>query len=374
MGSVRLYGATSGYVELAAPDVADNSTFNIGERYAAPGLALVRKVSFAGAASVPIDSVFTAAYRNYRIVVVAASNQASGTVMNMRLRASGADVSSASYYWNKNTTTTTNTATRGNSATAADVGLFSNTDNYSIAVIDLARPVNRPTVSVVSQFSGYDSTGYVNGNAAFLTSNLTFDGFTLYPAAGTVTGDIYVYGYSETVGDGSQLAAPPGLALVTTQAFSTVSSVSVNGCFTSAYRMYRVAVDIASVSADTSAYVRLRSAGSDDSSSTYNYAGGKVNTSPLEAIFGSSTATAWWLGDIDSTTGDECMASLDLSAPALAIRTHGIGLYLGNNASGQTHGEYFGLSHRTATAYDGFTLYPGTGTFTGTLSVYGYRN
>ena len=72
---VRLNGSTSGYVELAAPAVADNSTVNVGE-LTASGLVPVAPSSveiatgsgslsgytttFTGATSVSLNGVFTA--------------------------------------------------------------------------------------------------------------------------------------------------------------------------------------------------------------------------------------------------------------------------------------------------------------------------
>ena len=166
-----------------------------------------------------------------------------------------------------------------------------------------------------------------------------------------------------------------GLDLITTQSFSAVSSVSINNCFSATYDNYRVLVSEGAADSTTTRNLnlRLRVGGVDNSgTSEYNWnilfqynastvggTGGNSNVLPVTAFSG-----------IDKNMA----VVLDIFSPARAWRTllSGSAWRYQNDVSAWVHSTVGG-SHTVATAYDGFTLYPASGTFSGVVSVYGYR-
>jgi hypothetical protein len=161
-----------------------------------------------------------------------------------------------------------------------------------------------------------------------------------------------------------------GLVLITSQTFSAASTVSVNNCFTSTYENYRLQVSVSSHSATGSFYIRFRAAGTDTSTSTYTWGNGRAGRTSLSDGGGSSSATSFSFGY--NTTGTPCHFSFDV----FRGNTSASAGLAGNNYSTDAGpiAAFFGGICTQATAHDGLTIYPASGTMTGTIRVYGYRN
>lgn len=169
----------------------------------------------------------------------------------------------------------------------------------------------------------------------------------------------------------------PGMVLVATSSFTTASTVSVDGCFTSTYDNYRILLRYASSNATQSAlYIRLRGAGSDNSAASYNSQellaySTTVNGNAYNA------ATAWTGGmPVSNSTSLADTLAMDIYGPALAeytnMHTHNYGYQ--SNVS-QWVIRTSGHQHQVATAFDGFSFYLAASyNITGTVRVYGYRN
>ena len=159
-----------------------------------------------------------------------------------------------------------------------------------------------------------------------------------------------------------------GLRHIVTKDFSAVSSVSVDDCFTSEFENYRVLVTAVG-SVDSDLLMRLRASGTDDTSSNYayryirGYSGTTLNTVVT------TSASAMRVGS--ALTG-RSLDIFDLASPFVAGPTMGTGLDTGSVTAPTAFISTFG--HNVSSAYDGFTVYPSTGTMTGTFRVYGYMN
>jgi hypothetical protein len=150
--------------------------------------------------------------------------------------------------------------------------------------------------------------------------------------------------------------------------FEGVTSLSLNGVFSSEFRNYEVVIDFTSA-ATTNSYLRLRSSVTGESQSGYVYqyliASGPTPTadrsnSTVQLLVGQSTP--------------RMAHTINVYGPALdkptAFRSVSV-----NNPSGAGIYEIAG-THSDPAAYDGFVYY-GTQLdrpFTGTLSVYGVRS
>lgn len=161
----------------------------------------------------------------------------------------------------------------------------------------------------------------------------------------------------------------PGLVHINTTSFTSAGSVSINNCFSSDYDTYKIVGYYTAKSNLGQDYLRMRVSGSDASSEYYynniytsytsvttsNNNGSNVNQIQVSYIASAASGSAF---------------TFDVLNPFLADQTY---LFFNSN-----QGNGISLSageHRTATSYDGFTIYPSTGTFTsGIIRVYGYKN
>lgn len=163
-----------------------------------------------------------------------------------------------------------------------------------------------------------------------------------------------------------------GMDLISKTDFSAVSSVSVNGCFTSAYENYRIVATITTGTVnEADVKLRFRTSGTD--SSTGYYYGGWVSTSANSTGTSyQSNGTETAIAQTSTVSNEANYGTADIYRPALAVQT---GYHI--STAGNTSVAYLRTlsgGHWVSTAYDGFTLYPTSGTMTGTVRVYGYRN
>jgi len=175
--------------------------------------------------------------------------------------------------------------------------------------------------------------------------------------------------------------APQGLVLVTPTSIANsggsaslsgrqitltgVTTISVNGCFTSAYDNYVAQLTYTSSNVSHFMLMRLRASGSD---ATTNYkhqrlyaaggsSGGNQNLSAtsFECNYGDNTINAVTLGFYTPNLA----AATPLETRQTGYSASQLNLYGGQN--------------NNATAYDGFTLYLNSGSITGLLRIYGYQ-
>jgi hypothetical protein len=169
--------------------------------------------------------------------------------------------------------------------------------------------------------------------------------------------------------DGVKWAAP-GLTLVSKTTIGTgVSSVSLNSVFTSTYTNYKVVIQwIGCSAAGPTVSLRLRASGTDNTGAFAYQPRGWTNTSATLSGFGSAGSSIP-LGVIISTTCP--FTQMEVLAPQVAALQTGfvIDHYDPNNNNAWG----FNATHTQTVAYDGFTVFPSSGTLTdGTIYVYGY--
>ena len=161
--------------------------------------------------------------------------------------------------------------------------------------------------------------------------------------------------------------AASGLVLVASQSFSTASSVSVNNCFSATYDNYRVVLRSIGTT-DVSVSLRLRVSGTDNSGASYTtrrviFDGTVTGTS--------QAATTSALVMIAGNNGGQ--SSIDITSPFIATPTF-FSLVSTARGASDFNVNTLGGYHDQSVSYDGITLFPASGTFTGTVRVYGYKN
>jgi len=177
-----------------------DSTTGTGLKWAASGLTFITGATFTTVASVSLPTdTFTSTYDNYKIIFNITAAGAPITDTRMRLRAAGADNTTANYY------------SGGTEINFAGGGGGSNTNGGTFA---LWGTINTGTGSINSESTQFEITMMspklaqhtvfnVNGGkgswtwkamTAFFNAATAFDSMTLYGDAGTISGRYRVYG------------------------------------------------------------------------------------------------------------------------------------------------------------------------------------
>lgn len=162
---------------------------------ASSGLTLISRTAFTTSAAVNLNSVFTSTYSNYRVLIYCLSSN--NYDFNMRMRASSTDNSTAKYsFQNLTASSTAISGSRTASATAWVIGEVHTT--YGCVSFDIFSPQEATQTNVLANnLSGLEATPVmVQRNCGFFNTT-QFDGFSIYPAAGTITGTVAVYGYAK---------------------------------------------------------------------------------------------------------------------------------------------------------------------------------
>jgi hypothetical protein len=150
-----------------------------------------------------------------------------------------------------------------------------------------------------------------------------------------------------------------GMALVTSNTFSGVTTVSVNNCFSATYDAYKIVVEMTATNQVNAFTIRTRVSGSDETGSVYSDVGSWGNNTNQTSL------RAGWTGNPGAAN-----AVFDIFNPFLATTTQvaGVGGAL-DVASGVS--AFMGHVNNT-TSYTGFTFNIAAVTISGRYKVYGY--
>ena len=200
MGNVRLYGATSGYTELAPPAVAPDGVLSLPsgtgtlatQDYAAGagGLVHINTTTVSSQSTVNFNNVFTSDYAVYQVyaVLTTAANDIS---LSLRLRLAGTDETGSNYRFQMINGQTSVGASA--SVTTSFNGMGLDNDNPNMRNITFIDPQN----ASVTGYSDLGYAGYATAQGARITGihnvATAYDGFSLI-AAGAFSGTVYVYG------------------------------------------------------------------------------------------------------------------------------------------------------------------------------------
>jgi len=164
------------------------------------GLVLLNTTTFSGVSSQPVNTVFSASFDHYRLVVNFSSFSADG-FRHLRLR-SGTTDATTGYTYAANGIATNNAAYPLYSGSAGFWN-FGDTDSatnqvYS-SVVDLINPFNSVYSNILYLTHSASGAGlfFANAGGGIHTVASSYDGITLTTSAGTMSGTISVYGYNK---------------------------------------------------------------------------------------------------------------------------------------------------------------------------------
>jgi hypothetical protein len=164
----------------------------------------------------------------------------------------------------------------------------------------------------------------------------------------------------------------PGLTLINTTSFSAVSAVSLAAnTFSATYTNYRILFYITAKSTANVCTVRLRTSGTDNSSSTYDISCVGATSA---GSFGAAANNAAQFDPLDGTarTPNEVWI-FDVLSTFAAVNTILDGTAYTTDAGATIKTVKWTGRFENTTSFDSLSFNASTGTITGSYSVYGYN-
>lgn len=161
-------------------------------------MTAVGAVSVATSAYVSLNGVFTSAYNKYLVILSGFACSTVSSNCQLRFRAAGADNLSASYAYAgiQNIYGSASSGIGSGGATSFLLGNFG-TAQATSTVIEIQNP-NLPLLTGIhSQHQGFNGNYQSVQNGGCFNATNQFDGFTIFPAAGNITGTVQVFGYND---------------------------------------------------------------------------------------------------------------------------------------------------------------------------------
>jgi hypothetical protein len=243
-----------------------------------------------------------------------------------------------------------------------------------------ANPGDITGVTAGTGISGGGTSGDVTVTNSMATA-MTTKG-DLVPATGSGTfsrlgvgSNTQVLTADSTASTGMKWAAAPtptnvGMVCVKAKtSFSAVASITADSVFTSTYANY-VIMAVYSSTAGANTTLQLRASGTSATGNNYSYQSMQANGT---SVTGARTTNNTGFEAGGTNGSDTSTTIITLFQPQVAAGTNlqASYNYSGGNFQTPVNAEIKG-NHSVATAYDGFILSVGSGTITGSYTVYGY--
>ena len=165
--------------------------------------------------------------------------------------------------------------------------------------------------------------------------------------------------------------ATTGLTLINNTSFTGQSTVSVDNVFSATYDRYLIKPNVDG-SANGSLRLRLRVSGSDNSASNYRFQ--SIDTSSTNLTSSRTTGqTSFFIGRVFGDTANVYPFNhCELLNPFQPTYTTGHAV---TNDSIAGNLAFYNVTFNidVTTSYTGFTIFPESGTFEGSVSTYGYN-
>ena len=146
-------------------------------------------VTFSTTSVLSLNGVFSSTYRNYMIVCSGYhSNNIIG--INMRFRASGSDTTSSTY--SRQLNTYGSASSKATSSSQLIIGAMA--ASYGGFTVHLFNPYASASKGLLSYAAVTSTTNLYYQYAGSLFTSTSYDGFTIFPTSGSITGILTVYG------------------------------------------------------------------------------------------------------------------------------------------------------------------------------------
>ena len=219
----------------------------------------------------------------------------------------------------------------------------------------------------VMVFGGTAARSSAIGTANFEEGMLTYltDVDKLQVYTGAAFADVY-----------PAAATNQGLTLISTTSFSGVSSFSLAAdTFTTTYENYKVLITLSGTSNDADIFLRLRAAGSDNSTSNYKYGIMAYRSNNTANNYGFAGVSNISFGQTESafSASANFYYDIDISQPKLAVNTKVLSKGQDTDGSSNYVTRQAGGLFNATTQFDSASFILSAGTMSGKYSVYGYN-
>lgn len=154
------------------------------------GLVLLNTTTFSASSATSVNNVFTTSY-DYYLIIMHTLNSTNAAAY-LRFRANGTDNTSSSYKRQRVRSYGTTVNSANDTQAFFEFASYFNSPLKNITTMNIGTPVQSESTTILAHSGTIDyeqkATGYFDGTNSF-------DGFTVYPSSGTLTGTIKVYGY-----------------------------------------------------------------------------------------------------------------------------------------------------------------------------------
>lgn len=172
----------------------------VGATPTTPGLSLVTSGSFTSSSAVNINNCFSSTYMNYKIIFNFTNSDSGNRDVKARMRVSGSDATGSNYSYGQVGYRSDGASTYNTSSTNATYFDFgrANSGNKVSTTWEIFRPFQASPTVYWGGYSGDDNTSAFYNNGGGLHSvSTSYDGFSVFPTTGNISGNYYIYGYKD---------------------------------------------------------------------------------------------------------------------------------------------------------------------------------
>jgi hypothetical protein len=176
------YLANSGLVAIAPTSVAGT------------GVSVSNAtVTFSASSAVNVNGVYSATYKNYKVLINISSS--SQVILSYRLRVSGSDNNTANYSEQRLIADSTSLlGVRATGQTSGTIGQMVLSD-FSFFDCNFFQPFDTTKTGLMVTGTTFVGGSYITNLAGQFGAATSFDGFSIFPVSGTITGTLSVYGF-----------------------------------------------------------------------------------------------------------------------------------------------------------------------------------
>jgi len=174
-----------------------------------------------------------------------------------------------------------------------------------------------------------------------------------------------------TASDTNTYLANSGLVYVASKTFTSTSSAQqIDNCFTSSFDQYRITyAGVGSTTGSDFIYMRLVDGTTPVTTALYYYGSTASNTGGPVGAAWIGSQSQWKIGLIGDNVAQ---FSMDLANPQTTAKTTAMTQYF-DSATGDAYFGTYSCLYNAGTQFEGLYMYPGSGTWSGTITVMGYR-
>jgi hypothetical protein len=250
---------------------------------------------------------------------------------------------------------------------------LSGTDNNSLA-LKYTAGYESVFINGVLQVRGSDYVATTGTTITGLTALVASDVVMVESIIAYSVGDTYTQTQIGSLLDAKSPVSTTGAVLLNTTTFSAVASTSIDNVFSATYDNYLLVMSFTS-SANTTIRFRYRVSSADNSTSNYAYHI-QFSTSSA-ATYTAATGNAQTSNILTSSEGASSLKGVSMTVfrPFLTDYSAMFGMHNLSSASGAAlyAGGIMQSGFTATTSFTGFSVFPDSGTITGTIKVYGYK-